>query len=188
MTQKRQKILDATLQLAVDAGIDTISTLTIAKNAGVAKATLFHHFKTKTDLIDMVYKSIKSDFEFFSAPEHLNFSQQFSCMWRNNLYWAIKNPHKIIFLNAYYTSMSIPMARRREAKKESTIALHHMLVNGQKQESIANENVDLLVEFIYALFMSTALSIHFQENISIDTHIEDSLTVIQRVMNFNLIT
>ncbi|MCL1060195.1 TetR/AcrR family transcriptional regulator [Shewanella gelidimarina] len=182
MTQKRQQILDATLELAVDTGIDAISTLNIAKKAGVAKATLFHHFQTKAELIDAVYKSIKSDFDFFSAPENLSFSDQFIYMWRSNLGWAIENPHKIVFLNAYYTAMSIPNERRLVAKKESTIGLYNLIVSGQESKQVASEKADILVEFIYSLFMSTALLIHSQLEITAEEYIEDSLSVILRVV------
>lgn len=184
MTSKRQNILDATLQLTVDTGIDAISTLNIAKRAGVAKATLFHHFQTKPELIDAVYKSIKSDFEFFAAPAHLSFAQQFCYMWQNSLHWAIENPQKIVFLNAYYTAMSVPSVRRREAKKESIITLRNMIVRGQKDQIIATENTDMLVEFIYALFMSTALLIHSHQDINVEECIADSLSIIQRVIHF----
>lgn len=183
MTPKRQKILDATLQLAVDTGIDAISTLNIAKKAGVAKATLFHHFQTKSELIDEVYKSIKSDFEFFSAPKHLNFNQQLSHMWLNSLNWAVENPHKIVFLNAYYTAMSVPSVRRLEAKKQSTMTLRNMILCEKKGKKIATEDTDMLVDFIYAMFMSTALLIHSQPDKNVEEHMNDSLSIIQRVVN-----
>lgn len=183
MTSKRQKILNATLQLAVDTGIDAISTLNIAKTAGVAKATLFHHFPTKSELIDAVYKSIKSDFDFFSAPEDLSFEQQFFHMWRSSLDWALENPQKITFLNAYYTATSVPSFRRREAKNESTIALRKMITQAQKNQEIATENAEMLIEFIYALFMSTALLLHSNDKVNTEQYISDSLSIVRRTIN-----
>lgn len=182
MTQKRQKILDATLHLAVDTGIDAISTLNIAKKAEVAKATLFHHFQTKADLIDAVYKSIKSNFDYLSAPDNLTFNDQLAHMWRSNLNWAKENPHQIFFLNAYYTAMSIPNVRRLAAKKESTIALHNLIVRGQESKKVATEHADILVEFTHSLFMSTALLLHTQQEMTTEQYIEDSLSIIQRVI------
>lgn len=184
MTSKRQKILDATLQLSLETGIDAVSTLNIAKKAGVAKGTLFHHFPTKLDLIDTVYKSIKSDFEFFAAAEHLNFSQQFSYMWRNGLQWAVENTDKIAFLNAYYIAMSVPNARRREAKKESTVTLRNLIICGQKDKIVANENTEMLVEFIHSLFMATAMLLNSQQETNVDECIENSLSIIRRVVDY----
>lgn len=47
MTDKRQAILETALRLFVDQGFHGTSTASIAKQAGVATGTLFHHFPTK---------------------------------------------------------------------------------------------------------------------------------------------
>lgn len=182
MTQKRQQILDTTLLLVVESGIDALSTLNIAKTAGVAKATLFHHFKTKADLIDELYKVIKSNFQFFAVPEHLVFKEQFSFMWRNSFSWVKENPQKITFLSMYYTTMSIPLDRRMAAKKSSITDLYEMINKAQTDNKIVGEHTAVLVEAIYAQFMATAVMIHSQDEVSAEDCIEDSLKMMLRMM------
>ncbi|MGL5975525.1 MAG: TetR/AcrR family transcriptional regulator, partial [Aeromonas sobria] len=47
MTDKRRQILDAALALCAEDGLQGAATARIAKAAGVANGTLFHHFPSK---------------------------------------------------------------------------------------------------------------------------------------------
>jgi AcrR family transcriptional regulator len=58
--EKREQILGSALELFAEQGFRGTSTAEIAKHAGVATGTLFHHFKTKEDLINSLYGHIKS--------------------------------------------------------------------------------------------------------------------------------
>ncbi|MCK5033837.1 MAG: helix-turn-helix transcriptional regulator, partial [Calditrichia bacterium] len=51
-SEKREAILKATLNLLVERGFHDTPTSLIAKEAGVATGTLFHHFKNKEELIN----------------------------------------------------------------------------------------------------------------------------------------
>ena len=55
---KREKILQTAMNLFIDKGIQSTSTALIAKEAGVATGTLFHHFKTKEELVHALYNLI----------------------------------------------------------------------------------------------------------------------------------
>jgi AcrR family transcriptional regulator len=58
MTTK-DKILKSALKLFTKQGIDKTSTQQISDDVGIASGTLFVHFKTKQELIDAIYLSIK---------------------------------------------------------------------------------------------------------------------------------
>ena len=47
MSDKREKVLNAALKLFTERGIDSTSTASIAKEAGVGTGTVFHHFENK---------------------------------------------------------------------------------------------------------------------------------------------
>ena len=51
MTDKRRQILDAALALCAEDGLQGAATARIARAAGVANGTLFHHFPSKELLI-----------------------------------------------------------------------------------------------------------------------------------------
>ncbi|MEZ9985105.1 TetR/AcrR family transcriptional regulator, partial [Vibrio sp. 10N.261.49.A3] len=69
MITKRQKILDAALLLFSQQGLEGTSTGQIAKTAGVAKATLFHHFENKSLLIEELFRELKVEL-FSTLAQH----------------------------------------------------------------------------------------------------------------------
>lgn len=183
MTTKKLLILDATLTLAMETGIDGLSTLNVANQAGVAKATLFHHFKTKAELIDAVYLAIKSDFDFFAAPADEDINHQFEYMWRHSLSWALDNAEKLAFLNMYYIAKSVPNEQRVAAKKESIAGLYERVQVAQTHNNIPNESTEVLTEAIYAHFMSTASTLLTIAPDARTQYIDDSVKILLRIIN-----
>lgn len=47
-------ILDAAIDLFIEAGFETVSMDVIAQRAGVAKGTLYYHFKSKEGIVDAI--------------------------------------------------------------------------------------------------------------------------------------
>ena len=61
MLSTKDKIYQSALDLFSSQGIQATSTAQISKKAGVASGTLFVHFKSKQELIDTIYISIKKN-------------------------------------------------------------------------------------------------------------------------------
>jgi AcrR family transcriptional regulator len=61
MLSTKDKIFQSALELFASQGIQATSTAQISKKAGVASGTLFVHFKSKQELIDTIYISIKKN-------------------------------------------------------------------------------------------------------------------------------
>ena len=59
---KRELLLEAATKLFVERGLHATPTSAISKEAGVSAGILFHYFKTKNDLIDELYVSIKKEY------------------------------------------------------------------------------------------------------------------------------
>lgn len=53
----RQRLLDATAEIAVGQGLHAVTIQSVSKAAGVTKGGLFHHFSSKDDLIREVVRS-----------------------------------------------------------------------------------------------------------------------------------
>ena len=60
-TDKRDAILETALALFTERGFYGTPTAMISREAGVATGTLFFYFKTKEELIDTLYRHIKSE-------------------------------------------------------------------------------------------------------------------------------
>ena len=61
MLPTKDKIYQSALELFASQGIQATSTAQISKKAGVASGTLFVHFKSKQELVDTIYLSIKKN-------------------------------------------------------------------------------------------------------------------------------
>jgi AcrR family transcriptional regulator len=61
MLSTKDKIFQSALELFASQGIQATSTAQISKKAGIASGTLFVHFKSKQELIDTIYISIKKN-------------------------------------------------------------------------------------------------------------------------------
>ena len=59
---KRELLLEAATKLFVERGLHATPTSAITKEAGVSAGILFHYFKTKDDLIDELYVSLKKEY------------------------------------------------------------------------------------------------------------------------------
>ncbi len=103
---KRALILEAALCSFVENGIANTSTASIAKRAGVATGTLFHHFANKQLLCDELYRHIKTNLgsdinQELSGDLYL----QGQTLWLNALEWFINNPNALRFLQRYYLNV-----------------------------------------------------------------------------------
>jgi len=59
---KKKAILDAALRICAERGIGGAPTSAISKAAGIAEGSLFTYFKTKDDLLNELYLTLRSEF------------------------------------------------------------------------------------------------------------------------------
>ncbi|MDN3680244.1 TetR/AcrR family transcriptional regulator [Vibrio tapetis subsp. quintayensis] len=119
---KKSLILDAALCSFVENGITNTSTASIAKRAGVATGTLFHHFANKQLLCDELYREIKTQ---LSTDINQDLSGDLyskgQTLWLKALEWFINNPNALRFLQRYY--LNLEAQTNRDANKTDTLAL-----------------------------------------------------------------
>ncbi len=105
-TGKRDRILEAALQLFLERGIDATSTSSISAKAGVSTGLLFHHFGSKTILVRTLYQGIAA--EAMSVPvnskggaideELTTFERGIRQAVDSYVDWALDNWNKFLFL------------------------------------------------------------------------------------------
>ncbi|MDN3699733.1 TetR/AcrR family transcriptional regulator [Vibrio artabrorum] len=158
MITKRQKILDAALLLFSQQGLEGTSTGQIAKTAGVAKATLFHHFENKSLLIDELFRELK--LELFSTLQlHTDVAvedryQAFKCMWFTGIEWALANPVAMkFFTNVHFD----PTTQTREVIVSQMFAsLDEIILLGQEDGELMVLDINLVRHFIHSHFLICA--------------------------------
>jgi AcrR family transcriptional regulator len=104
MATKKEKILETAMKLFVEKGIQSTPTSLIAKEAGVATGTLFHHFKTKEDLVHELYHSIFDsilDFQKERIDESLPPLEKLRQIWHLDIEWSVAHAEYVHFLERY---------------------------------------------------------------------------------------
>ncbi|EDK27084.1 hypothetical transcriptional regulator, TetR family protein [Vibrionales bacterium SWAT-3] len=158
MITKRQKILDAALLLFSQQGLEGTSTGQIAKTAGVAKATLFHHFENKSLLIDELFRELKIEL-FSTLTQHTEIAEQnryqaFKFMWMTGIEWALENPVAMkFFTNVHFD----PTTQTREVIVSQMFAsLDDIILKGQQAEELMVLDINLVRHFIHSHFLICA--------------------------------
>lgn len=158
MITKRQKILDAALLLFSQQGLEGTSTGQIAKTAGVAKATLFHHFENKSLLIDELFRELKVEL-FSTLTQHTEIAEQnryqaFKFMWMTGIEWALGNPVAMkFFTNVHFD----PTTQTREVIVSQMFAsLDDIILKGQQAEELMVLDINLVRHFIHSHFLICA--------------------------------
>jgi AcrR family transcriptional regulator len=92
---KRNAILDAATRLFAERGLAAAPTSEISSQAGVAEGTLFTYFKTKDDLINVLYRQVKlelADAMMSDFPRKKNVRARLRHVWDRYVNWGIANP------------------------------------------------------------------------------------------------
>ena len=155
---KRKDILAAALKLFVEYGFHGTPTSKIAAEAGVANGTLFHYYKTKEDLVIVLYNDIKNEVNSFvmsktSCSESLE--TKFKIMFINTIYWALDNHDKFYYIQQFHFSPHLAKISPETIHQQSTC--HIRLID----EGIKNKLLKPLpVELLFTLVGSQVFGIY----------------------------
>ncbi len=155
---KREQILNTALALFVEQGIGATATAQIAKVAGVATGTLFHHFPSKAALVTSLYLGIKSRLAeaMASVPPGGPLQHQARQYWERGVEWALAHPEALQFLQIAGLQGGEDRARRHEAISELLPFVPALLARGQAEGILRPVPFDLALEHCHSQFMSTA--------------------------------
>ena len=108
--EKRQDILDTTLRLIVERGLEATPMSLIAQEAGVGMGTIYHHFSGKEELVNVLYRELKQ--RTYTAimaghEESAPVRERFFRMWRNLFDLYLAEPDLYRFLTQYSLSPTI---------------------------------------------------------------------------------
>lgn len=103
-TEKRDNILKTAMDLFIEKGIQGTPTSLIAKEAGVATGTLFHHFKTKEDLVHALYNLIFDsilEYQEKHFNSKANVYERLRQIWKLDIEWGISHVEYTHFMEQY---------------------------------------------------------------------------------------
>jgi len=118
---KREAILKTALNLFTGRGFHNTPTSLIAKEAGVATGTLFHHFKNKEILINELYLHIKKEMLNMLKAESSKstaIDEKLELVWMNAVKWGIMHPKESLFFQQFASSPFISNLTREQAASQ----------------------------------------------------------------------
>ena len=114
---KQEAILETALRLFTERGFAGTPTSLISKEAGVATGTLFFYFKTKEELIDTLYRKVKSEAAQAMGrglDSEKTAKDKFRRLGKNAAGWGIKNPAKLKFMEQFAHSPFVSTSAHEE--------------------------------------------------------------------------
>ena len=145
-SENREKILTTALTLFTERGFSGTPTSLISKEAGVATGTLFFYFTTKEELIDTLYRHIKSE-----AAQTMcrDFGREKTAIAKlrhigfNAIEWGIENPAKQKFMEQFAYSPFVSTNAHEEGMSHF-LFLRDLVGDGIREGTIRNIDPDLL--------------------------------------------
>lgn len=157
ITDKRQAILDTALTLFVSQGFHGTSTASIAKLAGVATGTLFHHFPTKEALMECLFLAIKQEFAdalLLNTPTSTDLKHNAHQLWQSAIDWSLENPVKQLFFQQYSMSPMIAAKVRDQAMNSILGFISELIKQGQLMGLIAFYPIELMLENCHGQYLA----------------------------------
>ncbi|GAA5215317.1 TetR/AcrR family transcriptional regulator [Corallincola platygyrae] len=175
-------ILAAALELFTERGFQATSTALIAKTAGVATGTLFHHFESKEALINQLYLDIKLAMATAMVPEKsmssLSSVEQLkvaaAVLWRQALEWCITHHKEARFFAQYNHSPYIDKQTVAQAQTQVLGFVTELIEQGQAIAIFKPLPAPLLYEVCHGLMLQTAFFYIEAESRPSETDIEQT--------------
>ncbi|MCG9695747.1 TetR/AcrR family transcriptional regulator [Shewanella sp. Isolate11] len=165
ITDKKKAILDTALTLFVEQGFHATSTAAIARGAGVATGTLFHHFPSKEALMEYLFLNIKQEFA-DAIKSSMNPDDGLKAnarnLWFSALEWAANNPVKQHFFQLYSLSPTIATELREQAMNSILGFITDLIKQGQAKAMIADYPIKLMQDNCHGQFL--AATRYFSDN------------------------
>lgn len=158
MTDKRRQILEAALTLCAEDGLQGAATARIAKAAGVANGTLFHHFPSKEVLIQQLYQEIKQRLgaAISEADPALTLKEQVRHYWGQAMVWMIEHPYELKFVLDFFHSPLLARPLRSQILSDTLRFLPQLLAQGQASGALHPVPPELMLEVCQSQFLACA--------------------------------
>lgn len=161
---KKDSILQATLELVVENGIQNTPLSAITKKADVGMGTVYNYFKTKEDIIRELYLKIKMDGSFFILDGYdssLHIKQRYFSIFENVFNFYLNKPLEFLFMEQLKYSPIIGSETKSKAT-EYMLELKNLFEDGQKQGIFKTTDIEQQMYFIYGA-ISSLIGMHIMK-------------------------
>lgn len=148
---KKEKILITTLQLIAERGVEATPMSLIASESQVAIGTIYHHFKTKEEILgDILLEIRKTNQTIFqeNIANHPTKRKQFVAVWKGMYQRYMDNPLVFHFTQFISRSKMIPEKKSRTSRQFFLI-LFNYFKEGIAEDVFIDINPRIMTAFIY---------------------------------------
>ncbi len=153
---KKGQIIQTAIKLFVTQGFENTPTKQISKEAKVATGTLFHHFKTKEELINEAYIHIKEKWINYNSAidyAHLGVEDRFRKLWFSSIEWGFHNQMEVKF--TFMFSNSIYITKLTKDQAEITMEpFKTILIQGIKEDIFKDIPPKVLGQICFCIYNS----------------------------------
>lgn len=153
---KKEKIIKTSMKLFVKQGFEHTPTSQISEEAKVATGTLFHHFKTKEELINQTYIYVKksmAEFIFKDFNDKLKTEEKIKVIWLGMIKWSFKNQLNAQFLEKFYGSSYIDKITVDEANSDFEKG-YEVFAQAKKEKLIKEISKELFANLTFSMLYS----------------------------------
>jgi len=164
--EKRERFLNAALQLFTTNGIQNTSTAEIAKAAGTASGTLFLYFPTKIQLINELVLMItkqESDHIKNLLNSSMSLRDTFFTIWDGSIRWLIEHPEAYQYSQQVRDSGLVFAETTMESGKYFSF-YYEAIQKGLVEGSIKPYPVDLIGGYLYQDIVAVMNHIRMQSD------------------------
>lgn len=154
------------MRLFVEKGIQSTPTSLIAKEAGVATGTLFHHFKSKEELVHALYTFIYDsliEYQYEHGNEEEGIYAQLREKWRLDIEWGTTHTEYFHFLERYSFFHYASESAINEMFERFSHCMNHF-EEAAAQKIMCSDDTEYIREhYIWNIRMNISFFIQFPE-------------------------
>ncbi len=155
---KKQAILEATMELIAENGLHATPMSQVIKRSGVSAGTIYHYFPSKEAIINELYLNLKREIieAAFSGYDNSNpYEERFFLIWRNYFNYLVSNPRQLSFTEQCSTSPLISAEAREEGYRYLSPMIE-FTEDGIESGHLKDMEIKLISFLLYGSIVSTA--------------------------------
>lgn len=177
---KKEKILETTLRLIAEHGVQSTPVSLISSESGVAIGTIYHHFSNKEEILSEILIEIRKN-NMYLLEECIQNNdskrKQYVAMWLGMYKRYINNPFVFYFTQYISNSKLIPEKAMNESEKYFKVLLDFF------QEGIDNDDfINMSSRLITSLAHNSILT---YVEIILNNQLEDSAKNLEDAIEFS---
>jgi len=160
VSDKREAILNAALELFVERGFFGTAVPEIAERAGVGAGTIYRYFESKEALVNAIYRQQKMRFSssvLENFPPTVNTREQFRTIWMRMSSFATANPSAFVFLELHHHASYLD-AESRSVEQRMLEVITAVVNAAQQRRELKQGSPRLLMGMVMGAFVGVIRS------------------------------